>query len=644
MDMLERRGVISGYEGSKPRQVLVTEADLPRVLAALDPGSESVPVPDDTEHSPRGQCPRSARPSGRRGCAGGSTWPRSSPPPRSAPSTSARSRARNGSCCPDPRSSRRSCAPTRSTSSSTRGCSWRRYKQRFERPAGMDVTPLNLRRQRHKRRVAPRIGPGVVVVLGIVALLAALYLLGRLGDKGDEQEPPAAVETATPTPKKPAAKRKKRAATVRPMRVGASSPPGRSTSAWRTRGGGRSSTRRRSRRASARARSEAAASGHLSAPRRRGSARTTGPSAWPRARPRRLRAALRPPSAADHERPGRLYVSARAGIVVTGTEVLTGIIADRNGPWLSERLRELRRRARARRRSSATAASDLPAALRFLARRRHRPDRHERRARPTADDLTTEVVAEFAGRPLRARRGPGGAHRGDRRAARARAADRRPEAMRAGNRKQAHVPDGADGARAGRDGARASSSRRATGRVRRSSSCPARRASCSRCGSRGADRPVPRGDRAGATGLRAGDHAAVRARPSRRSPRRCASPRPRARRSTPGDHDLPAPRRDRDRDASTSRRRQPAYDALRRACSAAPRRDAVLRRRLDGRRAGRGAARPARADGRRRRVVHRRAARRPADRARRLVGLRAGRRWSCTPTRRRSRSPASTRR
>ncbi len=35
IDMLERRGVISGYEGSKPRQVLITEADVPRVLAAL---------------------------------------------------------------------------------------------------------------------------------------------------------------------------------------------------------------------------------------------------------------------------------------------------------------------------------------------------------------------------------------------------------------------------------------------------------------------------------------------------------------------------------------------------------------------------------------------------------------------------------
>jgi S-DNA-T family DNA segregation ATPase FtsK/SpoIIIE len=40
IDMLERRGVISGYEGSKPRQVLITEADLPRVLA----GNESPPT------------------------------------------------------------------------------------------------------------------------------------------------------------------------------------------------------------------------------------------------------------------------------------------------------------------------------------------------------------------------------------------------------------------------------------------------------------------------------------------------------------------------------------------------------------------------------------------------------------------------
>jgi S-DNA-T family DNA segregation ATPase FtsK/SpoIIIE len=34
IDMLERRGIISGYEGSKPRRVLVGEGELDRVLAA----------------------------------------------------------------------------------------------------------------------------------------------------------------------------------------------------------------------------------------------------------------------------------------------------------------------------------------------------------------------------------------------------------------------------------------------------------------------------------------------------------------------------------------------------------------------------------------------------------------------------------
>ena len=36
-----------------------------------------------------------------------------------------------------------------------------------------------------------------------------------------------------------------------------------------------------------------------------------------------------------------MHVSARAGIVVTGTEVLTGRVADRNGPWLADQLHEL---------------------------------------------------------------------------------------------------------------------------------------------------------------------------------------------------------------------------------------------------------------------------------------------------------------
>ncbi|MFN8202548.1 MAG: DNA translocase FtsK 4TM domain-containing protein [Solirubrobacteraceae bacterium] len=52
IDMLERRNVISGYEGSKPRQVLVGPADAERFIAALreapgPPAQEPVAVPDD---------------------------------------------------------------------------------------------------------------------------------------------------------------------------------------------------------------------------------------------------------------------------------------------------------------------------------------------------------------------------------------------------------------------------------------------------------------------------------------------------------------------------------------------------------------------------------------------------------------------
>jgi S-DNA-T family DNA segregation ATPase FtsK/SpoIIIE len=41
--------VISGYEGSKPRQVLIAEADLPRVLAALDPNGAAQSIASATD-------------------------------------------------------------------------------------------------------------------------------------------------------------------------------------------------------------------------------------------------------------------------------------------------------------------------------------------------------------------------------------------------------------------------------------------------------------------------------------------------------------------------------------------------------------------------------------------------------------------
>jgi DNA segregation ATPase FtsK/SpoIIIE, S-DNA-T family len=46
IDMMERRGVVSGYEGSKARQVLITEADLPRMLEALQEPAAAAPVED----------------------------------------------------------------------------------------------------------------------------------------------------------------------------------------------------------------------------------------------------------------------------------------------------------------------------------------------------------------------------------------------------------------------------------------------------------------------------------------------------------------------------------------------------------------------------------------------------------------------
>jgi nicotinamide-nucleotide amidase len=90
-------------------------------------------------------------------------------------------------------------------------------------------------------------------------------------------------------------------------------------------------------------------------------------------------------------------VRVRAGIVVTGTEVLSGLIPDRNGPWLSERLRE-----RGVELSHVVVVGDRPgdvrSALEFL--RDCELIITTGGLGPTADDLTGQVVAEFAGRPL----------------------------------------------------------------------------------------------------------------------------------------------------------------------------------------------------------------------------------------------------
>jgi competence/damage-inducible protein CinA-like protein len=135
-------------------------------------------------------------------------------------------------------------------------------------------------------------------------------------------------------------------------------------------------------------------------------------------------------------------MSARAGIVVTGTEVLSGRVADRNGPFLSDRLRELGV-DHAFTLVVGDRPEDMERALEFLASSGVDVIVTSGGLGPTADDLTAEVVGRFQGREMvlddalegrigeildrYMRRWPG----------------LDPEAIRASNRKQAIVPAGA---------------------------------------------------------------------------------------------------------------------------------------------------------------------------------------------------------
>jgi nicotinamide-nucleotide amidase len=94
-------------------------------------------------------------------------------------------------------------------------------------------------------------------------------------------------------------------------------------------------------------------------------------------------------------RPGAAAV-VRAGIVVTGTEVLTGRIADRNGPWISEQLADLGLEV-AHIMVVADRPEDLESALRFMAAEGMDLIVTSGGLGPTADDLTAEIVARFAG-------------------------------------------------------------------------------------------------------------------------------------------------------------------------------------------------------------------------------------------------------
>jgi nicotinamide-nucleotide amidase len=127
--------------------------------------------------------------------------------------------------------------------------------------------------------------------------------------------------------------------------------------------------------------------------------------------------------------------------VVTGTEVLTGRIADRNGPWVSQRLAELGIEV-AHILIVGDRPADLEAALRFMAEEKMDLIVTSGGLGPTADDLTAEVVAHFAGRELVLDEDVEGKIAEILRGF-ARRFNFDEEAVREANRKQAMVPEGA---------------------------------------------------------------------------------------------------------------------------------------------------------------------------------------------------------
>ena len=131
----------------------------------------------------------------------------------------------------------------------------------------------------------------------------------------------------------------------------------------------------------------------------------------------------------------------RAGFVITGTEVLAGRVRDRNGPWLADRLAEMGVEL-AHVLITGDRPADLLAALEFMRAEGVDLIATSGGLGPTADDLTAQVVANFAGRPLELdealeRR------IGDIIARFARRWNIDMEAVREANRKQAMVPRGA---------------------------------------------------------------------------------------------------------------------------------------------------------------------------------------------------------
>ncbi|MFL5821824.1 MAG: competence/damage-inducible protein A [Solirubrobacteraceae bacterium] len=132
----------------------------------------------------------------------------------------------------------------------------------------------------------------------------------------------------------------------------------------------------------------------------------------------------------------------RAGILVTGTEVLTGIISDRNGPWLSERLAEIGVDV-AMIEVVGDRPQDLERALDYMAGEGMELIVTSGGLGPTADDLTAEIVGRFTGREMVLDPDLEARIEDILRGLLRRWPNLDPEAIRVSNRKQAIIPAGA---------------------------------------------------------------------------------------------------------------------------------------------------------------------------------------------------------
>ncbi len=235
VDAMERMGVVSGHEGSKPRSVLIGEADLDRVLrrpparrrggrprradravagrtrASLGSG------PDGRTRPSTPPCSKSETHSARRGSAAAWTSSTARRRPRSARSTSGRWRRSSSTSCRRPPTCAGSSRATRSSSTSTASSSWTSTRaasasttrRTSTRPGPRAPRPRRATRggsrprrpgpsqRRHRRRRRSELQLLWLAIGGVMAVALLIWL--GVGES-DSPAPLADVPAATPDP------------------------------------------------------------------------------------------------------------------------------------------------------------------------------------------------------------------------------------------------------------------------------------------------------------------------------------------------------------------------------------------------------------------------------------------------------------